>query len=145
STDINSLVLTTPRGGTYSVTLSDGTKVWLNAESTLKYPSRFDDKERVVELTGEAYFEVAKAHKTQKTWPFKVISKNQQVEVLGTQFNITVYPEQTQIKTTPVEGSVTLASVTKKSSSTVILKPGQQAIMEHSTLALDVKSVDVES
>ncbi len=140
----NNLVLHTPKGGTYSVTLSDGTKVWLNAQSTLKYPSSFDEKERVVELIGEGYFEVSKVD-GKKKWPFKVISKNQRVEVLGTQFNITAYPDQSEIKTTLVEGSVRLAPFAKGKSPAVILEPGQQGVLDQSTLVIDVKPVDVES
>src|SRR5690606_18295116 len=93
--------LTTPKGGTYQITLPDGTKVWLNAASTLKYPSRFSENERIVELVGEAYFDVAKAET-----PFRVMSKGQRVEVLGTRFNISAYADDPEIKTTLVEGKV---------------------------------------
>ena len=111
--------LSTPKGGQYQLTLSDGTKVWLNAASSLRFPLVFAGNERKVEMTGEIYFEVAKnANK-----PFKVISNGQEVEVLGTHFNVMAYPNEKAIKTTLVEGSV---KVSKDNRST-ILQPGQQA------------------
>src|SRR3546814_12659628 len=76
------------------LTLSDGTKVWLNSASTLKYPSQFAASERIVNLEGEAYFEVSKGV------PFKVLSHGQTVEVLGTQFNVSAYPEEQRVHTT---------------------------------------------
>src|SRR5690606_35729068 len=82
--EVATLVLSTPRGGTYQITLPDGSKVWLNAESTLRYPSQFIGNDRVVELEGEGYFEVSKD--TER--PFKVRSAGQVVEVLGTAFNV---------------------------------------------------------
>ena len=120
--DTRSLVLTTPKGGTYQVTLPDGTRVWLNSASTLKYPSRFADNERVVELKGEAYFEVAGS----PTLPFRVISKGQTVEVLGTQFNVTAYEDEHDVKTTLVEGAVRVMPGTGHRSP-VTLSPGQQS------------------
>src|SRR5690606_32308419 len=80
------LSLSTPKGGTYQITLPDGTNVWLNSASTLRYPPRFDDSERIVELEGEAYFEVVPADG--KPRPFRVKTKEQTVEVLGTHFCI---------------------------------------------------------
>src|SRR5690606_24791229 len=88
------LRLTTPKGGMYQITLSDGTKVWLNAESTLKYPSRFDSNERRVEIEGEAYFAVAK----DALRPFIVTSRGQQIEVLGTEFNVWAYTDESDVK-----------------------------------------------
>ncbi len=111
--------VTTPKGGQYQVVLSDGTKVWLNAASSLRFPLVFEGNERKVEMTGEVYFEVAKNAKK----PFKVISNGQEVEVLGTHFNIMAYPNEKAIKTTLLEGSV---KVSKNDHST-ILEPGQQA------------------
>ena len=111
--------LSTPKGGQYQLTLSDGTKVWLNAASSLRFPLVFAGNERKVEMTGEIYFEVAKNAKK----PFKVVSNGQEVEVLGTHFNVMAYPNEKAIKTTLVEGSV---KVSKDSRST-ILQPGQQA------------------
>lgn len=135
------LTLSTPKGGTYQVTLPDGSKVWLNAASKLRYPSRFAKKERIVELEGEAYFDVARTLKTIR--PFLVKSRNQTVEVLGTRFNISAYNDESEVKTTLVEGSVKVALINKASTSPAILKPGQQSIVgkERTT----VNDVDVSS
>lgn len=111
--------ITTPKGGQYQVVLSDGTKVWLNAASSLRFPLVFSGNERKVEMTGEIYFEVAKNAKK----PFKVISDGQVIEVLGTHFNVMAYPNEKATKTTLLEGSV---KVSKNERST-ILQPGQQA------------------
>ncbi len=109
--------LTTTRGEQTRVRLPDGTIVFLNSTSVLKYPTSFG-KERKVELTGEAYFEVAH----NKAKPFKVMSKGQEVEVLGTHFNINNYTDEVDTRTTLLEGSVRLNGNT-------ILKPGEQAIL----------------
>ncbi|MDP9076187.1 MAG: FecR domain-containing protein [Bacteroidota bacterium] len=114
--------LTTPRGGQYEVVLPDGTKVWLNAASSLKYPTSFPGNERKVELAGEAYFEVAK----NAAKPFFVKTANQTVEVLGTHFNISSYSDETSTKTTLLEGSINVANASGMY--LVKLKPGQQAI-----------------
>lgn len=109
--------LETPRGHQYSVRLPDGTKVWLNAASSLKYPTSFTSlQERKVVLTGEAYFEVAK----DKRHPFKVITDKQEVRVLGTHFNVNSYDDEPTVNTTLFEGSVQINGNT-------LLKPGQQA------------------
>ncbi len=113
-------IMSTPRGGNYHVTLEDGTGVWLNAASSLKYPVVFKGRERVVDLTGEAYFEVAK----NKAMPFKVNIGDQTVEVLGTHFNINGYTNEPSIKTTLLEGSVKISA----GSNTAFLRPGEQAI-----------------
>jgi transmembrane sensor len=132
--------ITTPRGGQYKVTLPDGTKVWLNAASSLKYPASFSGKERNVELKGEAYFEVARQHSPLGNGfylPFKVTSGNHVVEVLGTHFNIKSYPEEMDITTTLLEGSVKVSQdATHKSQ---LLLPGQQAITGNN---IKVKNVD---
>src|SRR5690606_26058906 len=96
------LTLNTPRGGVYQVTLPDGTKVWLNAASSLIYPSRFTGNSRVVELTGEGYFEVAEDSNA----PFKVICSGQKIDVLGTAFNISAYEDDGYTITTLVSGAV---------------------------------------
>ncbi len=114
----------TPKGGQYQVILSDGTRVWLNAASSLKYPVLFSEKERKVELSGEAYFEVA--HDPSK--PFKVVSNNQFVEVLGTHFNINTYSDEPEVKTTLLEGAVKVSSLSADNASGLILKPGEQAV-----------------
>ncbi len=118
------LQLATPKGGTYHVTLPDGTRVWLNAESTLQYPVQFPDGKREVLLIGEAYFEVAKDNKR----PFLVKTRSQEVEVLGTQFNVTAYANEPSTKTTLVEGKVKISNM--KSGAVHMLNPGQQGISE---------------
>jgi ferric-dicitrate binding protein FerR (iron transport regulator) len=113
--------ISTPKGRQFQLILPDGTKVWLNAASSLKYPTQFNGKERRVEITGEAYFEVAK----NAAVPFYVnINHSTTVKVLGTHFNINAYSDEPTIKTTLLEGRV---EVTKEKSQ-VILKPGEQAI-----------------
>ncbi|MCE7073003.1 FecR domain-containing protein [Dyadobacter sp. CY327] len=111
--------LSTPKGGQYEVLLPDGSKVWLNASSSIRFPSTFPSSERKVEITGEAYFEVAK----DKTRPFRVKFNKSEVQVLGTSFNIMAYPEEGPSKTTLVEGSVFIKNVNQNTK----LKPGQQA------------------
>jgi len=111
--------ISTPNGGQYALVLPDGTRVMLNAASSLTYPAAFQGKERVVQLDGEAYFEVAK----NKDMPFKVKSGAQTVEVLGTHFNINAYDDEASIKTTLLEGSVRVSSGTNA----VTIVPGQQA------------------
>ena len=113
--------ITTPRGGQYQVTLSDGTKVWLNAASSIHFPVIFAGTERKVEITGEAYFEVAK----NASMPFKVIAGSSEVEVLGTHFNINSYMDESSVKTTLLEGLVKV-SVTGNNQSPKFLKAGQQ-------------------
>lgn len=123
------MVVTTPRGGTYQVTLPDGTRIWLNADSKISFPSRFSGKNRKVLLNGEAYFEVAKVRvkASGPRMPFIVESKGQEVEVLGTHFNINSYPDESSIKTTLLEGSVRVSSFQFHASS--ILKPGMQSVL----------------
>ncbi|PTT00941.1 hypothetical protein DBR11_08625 [Pedobacter sp. HMWF019] len=130
----------TPRGGQYQVNLPDGTKVWLNAGTVFRYPVCFGvAKERRVELTGEGYFEVAK----DKRHPFIVHSPAQEVEVLGTHFNINAYIEEPAVKTTLVEGSVSVYTLNKKNVlNPVLLKPGQQAVLD--THGLVVHEADTE-
>ncbi|QPH41482.1 FecR family protein [Pedobacter endophyticus] len=134
--------ISTPRGGTYQVTLPDGTKVWLNAASDLTYQTDLKGVvARRVTLTGEAYFEVQK----DKTRPFIVSSKLQDVEVLGTHFNIKNYTDDSSIKTTLLEGSVSVSANTKKDrkENSIILKPGEQASLKANQFV--VKQVDVMS
>lgn len=139
------LQLTTPKGGTYQVTLSDGTKVWLNAASKLTYPSRFMGAERVIELDGEAYFEVAPMRKNRNTTsgkiPFFVKTKNQTVQVLGTQFNVSAYADEQETKTTLVEGSVQIVNL--KSNVANTLAPGKQSIIRGRQTA--IKDVETEA
>jgi transmembrane sensor len=118
----------TPKGGQYQLTLPDGSKVWMNAASSLRFPTVFAGNERMVELTGEAYFEVAPSTslRTGAKMPFIVKLKNEmKVQVLGTHFNIMAYEEEKEIKTTLLEGAVKVS----KASSLAMLQPGQQAVI----------------
>lgn len=121
-----SAILTTPRGGQYRITLADGTKVWLNAASSLQYPARFDGDMREVTLRGEAYFEVA--HNASK--PFIVNSGEQRTVVKGTKFNVSAYPDDHQIATTLLEGSVAIQLIEGGKSGEMLLKPDQQAVVK---------------
>lgn len=116
--------MSTPRGGQYKLTLPDGTNVWLNAASSITYPASFAGKERRVTVTGEVYFEVAK----DKTKPFHVAANGMDVEVLGTHFNINSYEDEGVDKTTLLEGAVRIT----KGTSSVQLKPGEQAVLSQS-------------
>jgi transmembrane sensor len=131
-------LIETPRGGEYSVILSDGTRVWLNAASSLRYPAVFTGGERRVELSGEAYFEVA----PNKSMPFRVQGKQQLVEVLGTHFNIASYADDEAVRTTLVEGKVKVLAGDKHIPH--VLRPGQQSVVSQATENVMVKSVDVE-
>lgn len=113
----------TPKAGQYHIRLSDGTQVWLNAASSIRFPAEFSPHERVVEVVGEVYFEVAKATTGQRRVPFKVVSGNQEVEVLGTRFNINSYSDEGVIRTTLLEGSIQVRTPKKE----IVLQPGQQA------------------
>ena len=117
--------ISTPRGGNYQLTLSDGTKVWLNAESSLRFPASFFGNERRVDLIGEAYFEVAKD--TAK--PFRIrIAQQGEVKVLGTHFNINSYKDESTVNTTLLEGSIEFSvNKFKKTGFKIKLVPGQQA------------------
>ena len=138
--DIAYNYLTIPRGGEFFVRLSDGTKVWLNSDSKLKYPIKFvEGKTRKIELLyGEAYFEVSPSTE-HKGATFKVATGNQEVEVLGTQFNIKAYRDETKTYTTLVEGKVALTTPDINE----ILKPGQQAVLSPTTKKIEIHSVDV--
>ncbi|WP_293301302.1 FecR family protein [Pedobacter sp. UBA4863] len=133
------LVLKTPMGGNYHVVLPDGSKVWLNANSTLTYPSHFAATNRVVKLDGEAYFEVKRLNSSKKNIPFKVISNGQAINVLGTEFNVAAYSEEPQTKTTLINGSIEVLNLS--SNKTNRIKPGQQAILYEQQLK--VKEVDI--
>lgn len=120
------MLLTTPRGGQYRIVLSDGSKVWLNSASSLKYPAVFSADERVVEIVGEGYFEIARD--TER--PFMVVSKGQKVNVLGTAFNVSAYPEETEVRTTLISGSLNVSA----RNSSVMLTPGQESIYTDNNL-----------
>lgn len=136
STTMKYATLSTPRKGQYKITLADGTRVWLNAESSLKYPAQFSQDKREVELKGEGYFEVAH----DKARPFIVTTGGQEVKVLGTRFNINAYNNEPHILTTLVEGSVQLSDIAHKT--TLLLKPSQQAI--YTSGRFDVNTLDTE-
>lgn len=127
-----------PRGGEYLLTLADGTKVWMNADSKLKYPISFVEDKRVVYLEGEAYFEVAK----DASKPFIVSTASGDISVLGTQFNVKNYAEDKTISTTLVEGSVLFRGSNK---SETILAPGQQIIFSPENGAQELKKVNVNN
>jgi transmembrane sensor len=128
--------LTIPRAQQYHVILPDGSGVWLNAESSLKYPVAFNGKERLVELSGEAYFEVT--HRADQ--PFKVRTNNQVVEVLGTHFNIEAYPGEERSYTTLAQGSVKVS----KGNSYVVIKPGQMAVNTDNAEHLTVQPANLD-
>ncbi|GLU51170.1 FecR family protein [Dyadobacter frigoris] len=139
--------ITTPKAGQYQISLSDGTKVWLNSLSSIRFPAVFGNDERKVEITGEVYFEVAKVSLNKKRVPFRVISNNQIIEVIGTHFNVNSYRDESVVKTTLLEGSVKVSTVTngKVSLETVKLKPGEQAIVKPKQADISVEKVDTES
>lgn len=114
--------LTTPAGGQFRLTLPDGSKVWLNASSSITFPTAFTGKDRTVELKGEAYLEVSQNPRQ----PFKVKVRDMEVSVLGTHFNINAYPDEKAIRTTLLEGSVRV----NKEEQSYMLKPGQQAQLQ---------------
>jgi ferric-dicitrate binding protein FerR (iron transport regulator) len=133
--------ITTPRGGQYQLILSDGSKVWLNAASSIRFPTRFNGTERKVEISGEAYFEVSK----NAAIPFKVYIKTSDgedeiVEVLGTHFNINSYGDEFDIKTTLLEGSVKVS----KGKNRQTLTPGQQADLKNNGLLYLIKDANID-
>jgi transmembrane sensor len=128
--------LTTPRGGQYQIVLSDGTQVWLNAGSSLRFPASFNESRRTVEVTGEAYFEVAK-HASR---PFIVKINEAEIQVLGTHFNVMAYQDEASIRTTLLEGAVKFV----KGNASSLLKPGQQSQLSQDGQIKIVSNVDVE-
>lgn len=139
------LSLRTPRGGQYQVQLSDGTKVWLNADSELKYPLQFSGDSREVELSGEAYFEVTHRYQNTKRdgqrLPFIVRSDRQIIQVLGTSFNVNTYPGAPS-KTTLLEGSVAVCRTDKQER--FLLKPHQQLTIDDDNVKLkNIESGDI--
>lgn len=134
STGVNKIE--TPRGGIYQVILPDGSHVWLNSASSITFPVRFAGNERKVTIKGEAYFEVA--HNKKK--PFKVLSDQQEIEVLGTKFNVNAYKDELLTRTTLLEGSVKVSTT----ATSQLLKPGYQAQMRN-IKHLDIARADLES
>ncbi len=142
----NDLRLTTPKGGTYQVILPDGSKVWLNAASTLEYPARFSGNIREVKISGEAFFEVAE----DRSRPFKVLTRNQVVDVLGTSFNINSYPEEAVVKTTLISGAARVSVARTgspgktKHDTGLTLAPGEETVLTK-TGTIKKQQADVES
>jgi transmembrane sensor len=128
--------ITTNKGRQWALVLPDGSKVWLNAASSIRYPLYFTGREREVEITGEAYFEVV--HNAKQ--PFKVKVAGQVIEDVGTAFNVNAYHDEPVIKTTLVEGAVRLAHLTER----IILKPGQQAQVQTNGRLTVVPDADVD-
>ena len=128
-------MLSTPRGGQYNVVLPDGSRVWLNAESSIRFPTAFTGNERSVEITGEVYLEVTQ----NKSKPFKVSVNGMKVEVLGTHFNINAYLDEAVIKTTLLEGSVKVVN----GESLAVIKRGQQAqVFNTASMGRAIKVID---
>jgi len=139
-------ILSTPKGGQYFLELPDGSKVWLNAASSIRYPTAFNGNERLVELTGEAYFEIRKNHDK----PFRVHFTSPStggeglegmIEVLGTHFNVNAYSDEETTKTTLLEGKVKVSSMVNGKWS--MLKPGEQAVLAADS-RLTIHDVDTE-
>ncbi len=134
--------LQTPRGGEYNLILSDGTKIWINADSEIKYPVQFNDSARKIYLKGEAYFEVAE----NKSKPFILTTNNIEISVLGTSFNVMAYFNENNIKTTLVEGKIKIGNISEniQESKEIYLNPGHQAVLNRESQQFEVKKVDTE-
>lgn len=118
------VIIRTPRAGRYNFILPDGSKVWLNSASELRYPTVFDSTGREVQLQGEGYFEIAKLTRNNQRVPFSVQSRDQEVKVLGTKFNINNYANELNCTTTLIEGSVSVTN--RKDNKQTLLKPDEQ-------------------
>jgi ferric-dicitrate binding protein FerR (iron transport regulator) len=150
--------ITTPAGGQYKLELPDGSKVWLNAGSSLYFPASFTGSKRMVKLTGEAYFEVAKVRSEGKKRPFIVVIPPSasgigggQVEVLGTHFNVNAYNDESVIKTTLLEGKVKVSSANAalannkpQTSNYKLLSPGKQALLNSQTHTIKITDANTE-
>jgi len=137
TTDVLYNMLATPKGGQYQLVLPDGSKVWLNAASSIRYPTAFVGGERRVTITGEAYFEI----KENAAMPFVVAANNKgEIKVLGTQFNVNAYDDEPVAKTTLLEGSV----LVEKNAEKVLLRPGQQAQLTKAGSLSIIKDADIE-
>jgi ferric-dicitrate binding protein FerR (iron transport regulator) len=124
--------ISAPRGGQFSFVLEDGTRVWLNAGSSIRFPTNFSGDRREVEMTGEAYFEVAHQDKL----PFIVHAGERQIEDIGTHFNVNAYPDEPEMKTTLIEGSVKIGNV--------VLRPGEQLGLDSIGRERLVSHADIE-
>ena len=129
-------ILRIPRGGEYTLVLEDGSRVWLNSASELRYPVRFTGKNRQVTLEGEAYFEVAK----DAARPFIVKTSHYNIEVLGTRFNVADYDNDMSVHTTLVEGKVAVSGPGVRQR---ILQPNEQFVLDKNTGKQEIKTVDV--
>lgn len=126
--------LTVPVGGEYHFTMADGTRIWVNSSSEVRFPDHFSGEKREIYIEGEVYLEVAR----DEEHPFIVHTGENQVKVLGTKFNLTAYPEEPKVVTTLVEGSVEFKNI----SSGVRLKPGEQSTLDKETNKLEKQKVD---
>jgi len=138
NTAVSYNTITTPRAGEYQLVLADGTRVWLNSQTTLRYPLRFEGHERKVELVGEAYFEVTHNSKM----PFRVEAGEQTITDLGTHFNIKAYDDDATIATTLLEGSVNVND--KLSGQTRLLIPGNQASVAKGNGEINITNVRLD-
>jgi len=134
--------LQTPLGGEYTLILADGSKIWLNAGSEIRYPTSFNDSIRKIYLKGEAYFEVAH----NKNQPFIVVTNSIEITVLGTSFDVMAYQNEGNVKTTLVNGSVKIGTIagSNEKRKEVHLQPGQQAVLDKPSNGFEVKNVDTE-
>lgn len=128
--------VSTPRGGQYQVMLADGTHVWLNAASSIRFPQAFNGPQRLVELSGEAYFEVAK----DKSRPFIVQANGTKVQVFGTHFNVNAYPDNNNVTTTLLEGSVQMSN----NNQATMLVPGERGVSTTSGGSISVSRADIQ-
>lgn len=131
--------LTVPRGGQYQLILPDGTKVWLNAASSIRFPATFTGKERRVFITGEVYMEVAK----EMNRPFIVVTRHSDITVLGTHFNVMAYDNEPGVNTTLLEGSVKISLPGVKQS--IVIRPGEEASVNNTSSEIAVKKVDADN
>lgn len=133
--------LITPRGGQYMLILPDGSKAWLNAASSIRFPVPFSESDRKVEITGEVFFEITKSkRKNGQPRPFFVKVHQTEIEVLGTQFNINAYDDEHMLRTTLLEGSVKVHNGNLEK----LLKPGQEASISQASSSIQINEVDTE-
>ncbi|UBM60593.1 FecR family protein [Marinilongibacter aquaticus] len=145
STNSQTQLVRTPASGQVNIQLPDGTRVWLNALSSISFPSQFSEGPRIVDLEGEAYFEVSKLNVNGVRKPFRVRTGRQEIEVLGTHFNVNSYADEDAIKTTLLEGRIVVhvkqAQVNAKETQVQLL-PGQQSVLTKNETLLKVENVD---
>lgn len=134
--------ITTPRGGQYQITLPDGTGVWLNSASSITFPTSFNGNERLVKISGEAYFEVTHQHSKESTelMPFVVEVATSRITVLGTRFNVNAYADEEALRTTLVEGSVKISN----GKNTTLIIPGEQASLKLGEANYKIVHPDIE-